>query len=646
MSAVFQQSREAESPLARGFFWGGRVARHALSFARTLHGKILSAFAVMATLTCLLGLAGMNSVGGAGDVVVQSFDKPLASISYARFALARFTEMQALMAKRFAAGPVQPSLEFDHRLSILARETGTYLHLAISPSTSQRVTTAAELAASNVALWDAKRRLLSSRTATMNDRLELTRLGDIVLDNFERLVALTAEDGLSARQGALTTVADYRRLTLVATLLALFVGAMGAFLLARTMTRPIAEASRAAHRIASGELDVPIDHAGRTDELGALLAAMAVMRDNIRAMMEREVAAKHAAQNDLAVAIESAPAAMILIDGKGRVSVANSQALDFFADQADALVTGAPFSKKLAGAFADSNDEVRLHDGRWVKLNRRDVADGGFVAVAADITALKDREKALVAARDLAEAASRSKTDFLANMSHELRTPLNAVIGFSEMIASEMLGPVGQPKYKEFAGDILFSGRHLLQIINHVLDIAKLQWGKMEIEHEVTSLADVVTDAVRIVRAQAQSAGISLDMAIDDSAPAIDGDRTRLRQVVLNLLSNAIKFTPAGGRVDVALRRRGAAVEIAVRDTGIGMNPADIPKALEPFQQVDSSIARKYGGTGLGLPLCKLFVELHGGSFAIDSAPEQGTTVTVTFPVPADAIAPELVAAE
>jgi nitrogen fixation/metabolism regulation signal transduction histidine kinase len=149
---------------------------------------------------------------------------------------------------------------------------------------------------------------------------------------------------------------------------------MGAFLLARTMTRPIAEASRAAHRIASGELDVPIDHAGRTDELGALLAAMAVMRDNIRAMMEREVAAKHAAQNDLAVAIESAPAAMILIDGKGRVSVANSQALDFFADQADALVTGAPFSKKLAGAFADSNDEVRLHDGRWVKLNRRDVA--------------------------------------------------------------------------------------------------------------------------------------------------------------------------------------------------------------------------------------------------------------------------------
>jgi two-component system, cell cycle sensor histidine kinase PleC len=218
-------------------------------------------------------------------------------------------------------------------------------------------------------------------------------------------------------------------------------------------------------------------------------------------------------------------------------------------------------------------------------------------------------------------------------MSHELRTPLNAVIGFSEMISAEMLGPVGQPKYKEFAADILFSGRHLLQIINHVLDIAKLQWGKMAIEHEPLSLADVAAEAVRIARAQAQAGGITLDIQIDDALPVIAGDRTRLRQIVLNLLSNAIKFTPAGGRVDVVLSCRDGKVELAVRDTGIGMNQADIPKALEPFQQADASIARKYGGTGLGLPLCKLFVELHGGTMAIASAPGHGTTVTVTLPV-------------
>jgi two-component system cell cycle sensor histidine kinase PleC len=399
------------------------------------------------------------------------------------------------------------------------------------------------------------------------------------------------------------------------------------------MTRPIAEASRAAHRLASGELDVPIDGFDREDELGALLAAMTVMRDNIRAMMLREVAAKHAAQDDLAVAIDTAPAAMILVGRDGRISVTNSQALDFFADDAATLNTGELFSSRLARAFDDPSGELRLDDGRWLKLVRRITKDGGFVAVASEITVLKARETALIAQRDVAEAASRAKTDFLANMSHELRTPLNAVIGFSEMISSEILGPVGQPKYKEFAADILFSGRHLLQIINHVLDIAKLQWGKMEIDRVPTDLAAVAAEAVRIARAQAQAGDVTLDMTVAGPVPPIAGDKIRLRQVMLNLLSNAIKFTAAGGRVDVSLTRHGGAVEIAVRDTGIGMRSSDIPKALEPFQQANSTIARKYGGTGLGLPLCKLFVELHDGTVAIASALGQGTTVTVTLPI-------------
>jgi signal transduction histidine kinase/HAMP domain-containing protein len=645
MTAVIEDRPAAAHPLARLSGWPAGIVRR-WSFARTVRGKIFFAFGVMATITCLLGLAGTNSVDSAGDVVVQSFDKPLASISYARFALARFTEMQTLVARQLANGPMRPTLEVQSRLNVLARETGTYLRLAAAPATSERATAAAQQAATNVALWDAKRLALFSRAGDPRTLADMARLGDAVLTDFEHLVELTAEDGLGARQHAVGAIADYRRLTLIATLLALFVGGAVAFMLTRLMTKPIAVASRAAHRIASGELDVSIEDNGRADEFGALLADMAVMRDNIRAMMQREVAAKHAAQNDLAIAIDSAPAAMILVNGQGRISVTNSQALDFFHDHADALATGQPFSHRLAVAFAEPAGELQLDDGRWIKLNRRATEDGGYVAVAADITVLKDREKALTVARDIAEAANRAKTDFLANMSHELRTPLNAVIGFSEMISTEILGPVGQPKYKEFAGDILFSGRHLLQIINHVLDIAKLQWGKMEIEHEATALGDVVAEAVRIARAQAQAGGVTLDTAIDGAMPPIVGDRTRLRQVVLNLLSNAIKFTPAGGRIDVTLRRRGPAAEISVRDTGIGMNQADIPKALEPFQQVDSSIARKYGGTGLGLPLCKLFVELHDGTFAIDSALGQGTTVTVTLPLPAEEAPQELAAAE
>ncbi len=647
MTVFVRDRRTSDSTLARRFGWARATMRRVIGFSRTLHGKILFAFGLMAAITCLLGQAGMDSVGGAGNVVVESFNKPLASISYARVALARFTEMQTLVTRQLAFGPMRPPAEFQHRMNVLAQETGGYLRLAVSPLASPQVSAAAQQAAANVALWDTKRRALFSGAVQPADRAELARLGATILDNFDRLVELTAQDGLGAQQRAMSAIADYRRLTLIATLVALLFGIAVAFVLARLMTRPIAQASRAAHRIASGELDVPIDDAGRADEFGALLAAMAVMRDNIRAMMEREVAAKHAAQNELAIAIESAPAAMVLIDGDGRVSIANSQAHDFFPDHAGTLAAGNQFSQRLAAAFAQPGGELKLEDGRWIKLNRRITGDGGFVAVAADITELKDRERDLIIARDVAEAASRAKSDFLANMSHELRTPLNAVIGFAEMISAEMLGPVGQAKYKEFAGDILFSGRHLLQIINHVLDIAKLQWGKMEIEREPVALGEVVAEAVRIARAQARAGGIMLDMQIDGTLPPIAGDHTRLRQVVLNLLSNAIKFTPAGGRVDVAVSRHGGDIEIAVRDTGIGMNLADIPKALEPFQQVDSSITRKYGGTGLGLPLCKLFVELHGGSFAIASALGQGTTVTVTLPVPASADNDaELVAAE
>jgi signal transduction histidine kinase len=579
MTVLVGDRRESDGLPARLGGWAAGMLGQALSVAASVRGKIVIGFVAMATITSLLGLAGMNSIGNAGDAVAANFNQPLASISYARAALAHFTEMQARLTRQLSVGPMSPSFDFLHRMDVLAKETASYLRLAVSNDPSARTTAAAERAAADVASWDVKRRALFIGAPQSKDRVALVQLGDNILIDFEQLVSLTAEDGLSARQHAMAAIADYRRLTLMMTLLALFVGAI------------------------------------------------------VTVVLVRLVAAKQAAQNDLAVAIESAPAAMILVDAKGKVTVTNSQAGDFFSDHSDALATGKPFSSRLGAAFTEPAGELKLDDGRWIKLNRRQTTDGGFVAVAADITLLKDRERALIAARDVAEAASRAKSDFLANMSHELRTPLNAVIGFSEMISAEMLGPVGQPKYKEFAADILFSGRHLLQIINHVLDIAKLQWGKMAIERESVSLADVAAEAVRIARAQAQAGGIALDTQIDDALPGITGDRTRLRQIVLNLLSNAIKFTPAGGRVDVVLSRRDGKVELAVRDTGIGMNQADIPKALEPFQQADATIARKYGGTGLGLPLCKLFVELHGGTMAIASAPGQGTTVTVTLPV-------------
>jgi signal transduction histidine kinase/HAMP domain-containing protein len=644
MTAVYESSRLARTGLALAMAPVRAATLFLRDLPKTIRGKIFLAFAALAALTLLLGLAGMNSVGGAGRLIVESFDQPLASISYARLGLADFIAMESAAARRATMADPEHQRDLDQRMDRLVRETGLYLRLAVSRTSSRGAAEAASATANDVARWDAARRDATLPIARRHDPLSLERHGALVLDDFDRLVALTAEDGLGARQRALEAIADYRRLTFLAMLFAFLVGGLVAVLLARRMVRPIAEASRAANRIAAGDLDVDIDHARQQDEFGTLLAAMAAMRDNIRAMMQREISARRAAQDGLAVAIESSPAGVVLMDRLGRVAVANSEARQLFPDLADQLVAGARFPDRLAVALEGAG-ELRLDDGRWLKLSRRLTQDGGFVAVASDITGLKERESALVIAKEAAEAASRAKSDFLANMSHELRTPLNAVIGFSEMISGEMLGPVGQPKYKEFAGDILFSGRHLLQIINHVLDIAKLQWGRMEIERDATDLATVVEDAMRIARVQAQASGLALETAIEDGLPPIDGDAIRLRQVLLNLLSNATKFTPAGGRIEVGLRRAGAMIALTVRDTGIGMKPTDIPKALEPFQQVDSSITRKYGGTGLGLPLCKLFVELHGGDLAVTSQPGQGTLVTATLPIHHDAPALEAVAA-
>ena len=237
---------------------------------------------------------------------------------------------------------------------------------------------------------------------------------------------------------------------------------------------------------------------------------------------------------------------------------------------------------------------------------------------------------ALRAAKDEAEAGTRAKSEFLANMSHELRTPLNAIIGFSEVIKIEMFGPVGE-RYRSYATDIFNSGSHLLGLINEILDLSKLEAGQVDLSDEDVDLAATIQSCMRLIEEQAEQSNIQLSTMLDTDISIIHVDDRRFRQILINLLSNAVKFTPAGGQVSVRAFQKNGDLVISIADTGIGIAPDNIAKAMMPFSQVDSKTSRKYEGTGLGLPLAKRLVELHGGRFILESEVDVGTTVSIVL---------------
>ena len=245
--------------------------------------------------------------------------------------------------------------------------------------------------------------------------------------------------------------------------------------------------------------------------------------------------------------------------------------------------------------------------------------------------ALKKASNELTRALGVAAEASQAKSNFLASMSHELRTPLNAIIGFSDTMMLEVFGPLSE-RYKGYASDIHHSGEHLLALINDVLDLSRLDAGHADLREEEFDPAELVNESMRMIMGHAGKAQISLTTDIAHGLPWLRADKRRIKQILINLMSNALKFTPAGGEVKVTVRLVADGLAMAVSDSGIGIAPEDVPKVMERFGMVDSSMSRKHTGTGLGLPLSKQLAELHGGSLALESTLNMGTTVTVTLP--------------
>src|SRR5688572_9222591 len=298
--------------------------------------------------------------------------------------------------------------------------------------------------------------------------------------------------------------------------------------------------------------------------------------------------------------------------------------------------------------------ESELAGERWLMVSHHPTATGGYVSIRADITAQKQREtelqeakddlearsgelmvlaKELEQARRAADLANLSKSQFLANMAHELRTPLNAINGFSEIILGEAFGPLQPAKYREYVEFIGQGGNHLLSLINDILDLSKIEAGKMELHIEAVSTDQVVYQAAESVRKMATDRSVELRSDVANDCPILHADPRAVRQILLNLMSNAVKFTPHFGSVTLSAGRIGdAGVSIQVADTGIGMSPEEIVKALEPYGQVESDLSKKHKGTGLGLPLVKSLAELHRGSMRVESKRGSGTVVTVFLP--------------
>ena len=396
----------------------------------------------------------------------------------------------------------------------------------------------------------------------------------------------------------------------------------------------------------------------------------------------RLVELSNIASQNLKAAIESTSESFVLWDKDDRLVLCNQNYREYNGIPEHLAVPGvsraqirAAMRPPLIDRRIPRNDgddksqtyEQQIEDGRWLQINERQTVAGGMISVGADITQLKLQEERLIeserrlmasiedvtiertksqlkaveladlntkylTAKDRAEAAYKAKTEFLANVSHELRTPLNAIIGFSEIMQSQMFGPMGSERYDEYAKDIHTSGEFLLNVINDILEMSKIEAGRVVLERETLDLRPLIEESMQMLSLQAEQKDILVEQSIADEM-RIDADRRAIRQILINLVSNAVKFTEDGGRIQIRAKTFSNAVQISIEDTGCGIPKCDLKRIGKPFEQVQNQFSKNHTGSGLGLAISRSLAELHGGSMKIRSKVGKGTIVSLRIPI-------------
>jgi signal transduction histidine kinase/CheY-like chemotaxis protein len=487
-----------------------------------------------------------------------------------------------------------------------------------------------------------------------------------VANDFQIMAASVAANTNSISTELYTDAARKKIILAIGAIIGLLLSIVATVLVSRSIVTPIQSVTNVMRQLSSGDTEVEIGYRGRGDEIGQMVEAIKVFRKNTIEMRAMEIENLETekknlkeireARSRLTDAIEAISEGFSLYDAADKLIVCNSRYKNLFASHIDVMEPGTTFetivrtaverglvgdaeggreawlAERIAQHKASNSTHIQHRsDGRWIQISERKTVDGGVVATYADITESKQREAELAAARDAADEANRTKSSFLANMSHELRTPLNAIIGYSEILQEDAADKDDKESIEDLQ-KIESAGRHLLGLINNILDLSKIEVGKMDIFIEPVDIQALLKEVLSIVKPLTDKNENVIEVICPADIGSFRSDQTKVKQCLLNLMSNASKFTSKGTLTLTVARDGGSQVRFGVSDTGVGMTQEQLGRLFQAFSQADASTTKRFGGTGLGLAITKHFCTMLGGDVTVESTPGKGTTFIIRLP--------------